>query len=480
MADSFYTPQIDYRSRDYTAIRDDLIGLIPNFAPQWTSRDGSDFGIVLVELFAYMGDILNYYIDRAANESFLSTSTQRDTVLNIARLFNYTPNPPTEAQFNLTALNTLTSGSVTLKTGAQFATSPDTTGNQIYFEYLGSDVVIASSVSTTVTVKQGISTSVSYVSDGTPDQTFSLQPPVIPTTVSAVVSSTTYRITDNLIDYGPNDTVFSSFFDGNDVFYLRFGDGVFGKIPPNQAPIVISYRTGGGIVGNVGTGAINTVVSNKSVDATGLVVSNTGTAAVLGSDIESTDSIRINAPLSLKAMNRAVSISDYASLAVRVTDANVAKANAVAETYNSVILFVAGTAGGTFSDFTPIYNYFIGKTPPGTMLTIANYSTAYPAVTLSITVAPTASQTDTQSLAQAALRDLFSFDNVTFNDSISQSDVYKAIMSVPNVTSCFITALERRTSASPATTLKDSMTFYVNEVPIYNASCISVSASGGV
>jgi hypothetical protein len=114
------------------------------------------------------------------------------------------------------------------------------------------------------------------------------------------------------------------------------------------------------------------------------------------------------------------------------------------------------------------------------MLTIANYSTAYPAVTLSITVAPTASQTDTQSLAQAALRDLFSFDNVTFNDSISQSDVYKAIMSVPNVTSCFITALERRTSASPATTLKDSMTFYVNEVPIYNASCISVSASGGV
>ena len=70
MADNLYVPQVDYTSRDFLSISSDMKALIANFAPQWTSRDSSDFGIVLIELFSYMGDLLNYSIDRAANESF--------------------------------------------------------------------------------------------------------------------------------------------------------------------------------------------------------------------------------------------------------------------------------------------------------------------------------------------------------------------------------------------------------------------------
>src|SRR5262252_5507805 len=84
-------PPIDYTSRDYTSIINDLLTLIPSYLPEWTDRSPGDFGIVLLELFAYVGDILNYYSDRIANESFIGTAQQRQSVLNLATLLDYTP-----------------------------------------------------------------------------------------------------------------------------------------------------------------------------------------------------------------------------------------------------------------------------------------------------------------------------------------------------------------------------------------------------
>ena len=36
--------------------------------PEWTTAgEAPDFGTLLLELFAYMGDTLNFYIDRTAS-----------------------------------------------------------------------------------------------------------------------------------------------------------------------------------------------------------------------------------------------------------------------------------------------------------------------------------------------------------------------------------------------------------------------------
>ena len=83
---------IDYTSRDYYAIRQQLIARVKERTNnQWQGSDPNDFGLALVEAFAYMGDMLNYYIDRLANESYILTATQRQTLLNIARMYGYTP-----------------------------------------------------------------------------------------------------------------------------------------------------------------------------------------------------------------------------------------------------------------------------------------------------------------------------------------------------------------------------------------------------
>jgi len=72
--------QIDYTSRDFAALKADLISLIKErTGTAWDPTDYSDLGHVLVESFAYMGDIMSHYLDRIANETTLDTAIQRST-----------------------------------------------------------------------------------------------------------------------------------------------------------------------------------------------------------------------------------------------------------------------------------------------------------------------------------------------------------------------------------------------------------------
>ena len=52
-------PAIDYTDKDYDALRQALLGLATYRLPEWTDRSAADLGMLLVDLFAYMGDIVS-------------------------------------------------------------------------------------------------------------------------------------------------------------------------------------------------------------------------------------------------------------------------------------------------------------------------------------------------------------------------------------------------------------------------------------
>ena len=86
-------PIIDYVTKDYDGFRQAMLNHIPLLLPNWTDRSETDFGIVLIELFAYVADILSYYQDRVANEAYLDTATQRRSVTELLRLIDYQIGP---------------------------------------------------------------------------------------------------------------------------------------------------------------------------------------------------------------------------------------------------------------------------------------------------------------------------------------------------------------------------------------------------
>jgi hypothetical protein len=59
----------------------------------WTSRSPRDFGIQFLDMWAYLGDILTFYQERIANEAYLRTATQRDSVLRLAAAIDYRLGP---------------------------------------------------------------------------------------------------------------------------------------------------------------------------------------------------------------------------------------------------------------------------------------------------------------------------------------------------------------------------------------------------
>jgi hypothetical protein len=463
-----YIPQIDYTSRDYVAIREDMKSLIPYFLPEWTNRDTADFGITLIELFSYMGDILNFYIDRAANESFITTASQRESILRIATLLNYTPTVSTAAETTLTFSNYNLS-SVTIPAGTQIATTTivDGENTQIIFETKTQITVSASldgitPATNTVDAIQGftITDELLGTSNGTSDQIYQLaESPVIKDSVEVTIDGVVYQRVDYLVDYSGNDPVFTVELDAEDISYIRFGDNVGGRIPPRNANILSTYRVGAGIDGNLSSNILTELIisdeltnENPSASVSEITVVNV-VAATGGSDPESTDSIRINTPISIRAINRAVTLDDYASLAVQVS--GVAKAKAIANVYNNVTLYVApfGDFGVEEDNVTPttVFNnlstdiqlFFTNKMPPTTTLTLQPPSYVEVTLEIDVQVLDQYKQATVQLGVQNVLSNLLAYENVTFADRISLQDVLTEVSQVSGVAYATVTSLNR-------------------------------------
>src|SRR5207244_9590089 len=111
--------------------------LIPEKLPEWTDyQSQADFGNVLLQLFAHMGDILSYYQDRVANESFLETAQQRRSVIQHLRLIGYqlSTAAPASATLTLTVPAERTD-IITINRGDAFATRPQRGAAPVRFDH---------------------------------------------------------------------------------------------------------------------------------------------------------------------------------------------------------------------------------------------------------------------------------------------------------------------------------------------------------
>ena len=81
---------INYTSRDFDSIRNDLITHVKRYYPNvYQDFNEASFGAIMIDTVAYVGDILSFYMDYNVNESFLETSIEENNVLKIARQLGY-------------------------------------------------------------------------------------------------------------------------------------------------------------------------------------------------------------------------------------------------------------------------------------------------------------------------------------------------------------------------------------------------------
>ena len=89
-------PTIKYTSRDFNSIKNDLVDYAKRYYPD-TYQDFNEagFGALMLDTVSYIGDILSFYVDYSANESFLDTAIEYENVLKLGKQLGYkaTSNP---------------------------------------------------------------------------------------------------------------------------------------------------------------------------------------------------------------------------------------------------------------------------------------------------------------------------------------------------------------------------------------------------
>lgn len=458
-------PVINYGDRDYASILSDLLARIPTYLPEWTSQSESSFGVVLLEMFAYVGDILNYYLDRLMTEAFIQTATQPQSVYQLAAMLNYTATQTVGATVTLQiTIGSSVVGPYTIPAGTQFQTLASSTTPALVFE-TDSSLTIAGSNGATpavtgqVTATQGFTVSDEAVgtSTGAVNQYFPLdQSPVISGSLVVSVDIGTgpeeWTQTAHLINWGPNDLVYTTFVDPNGTLYVIFGDNVNGYVPPLGSPITATYRVGAGSLGNVGAGTIIEPVTAL----VGVVGVTNPQSATGGADPESLDSVRVNAPASITALNRAVTVNDVETLALQVP--GVEWASAIEMTYQLVNLYIAPYGGGSPSStlVSAIQNYLSPFLMVNTTVTVLDPTYVYLNLFVSVNVFPNFVNTATQQSVEAALADLLALSNTGFGMRVSTGLLYQTILAVPGVNWAAITSMD---SVSLATALVSGTTY---------------------
>lgn len=82
---------IAYRVGTHSQFKDSMLARL-SLSPL-TTRSDNDFSIALLDAWATVADVLTFYQERIANESYLRTATERLSLLQLARLIGYNLRP---------------------------------------------------------------------------------------------------------------------------------------------------------------------------------------------------------------------------------------------------------------------------------------------------------------------------------------------------------------------------------------------------
>ena len=310
--------KLDISELDFDAIKVNL----KNFLSKQSefsdyNFEGSGFAILL-DLLAYNTHYLGFNANMLANEMYLDSADIRANIVSLAKMLGYTP---TSAKAPVASLDIIVNGPVgttlVMDKGTTFTTSVDgTTYNYITNEEISTSPVDGVFKFSNVSVYEGTATQFRYtVDEQDPDQKFIIPSANADTSTLKVkvqtslqdATSTTFTQVTGLTKLSNESAIYFLNETETGKFQVTFGDGVLGRKLQQGNIVILDY-----------------IVSNKSLSNGAKTFTPAGTIGGFsdiqvttksvsqgGSEPETKESIRYNAPLQYTAQDRAVTTSDY-------------------------------------------------------------------------------------------------------------------------------------------------------------------------
>jgi len=360
---------IDYGSTDFATLRNALIKYINAVYPtEYNNFVESDLGMMLIELVSYMGAVMSLKSDMLANENFITTAKDINSVRKLFNLVGISLNGPTSAQTSpkvyIDGVDPILASLELTPSERVFTVNSPQDGEALtYTMYRISNGVVDNVNSNgTIRLQTPNAPGRNYYTDGVLlEGAFGYQSgtfpqidtfksiilderPVIQNSVEVYINMPTlpsvdgaYRQVNNLYQASStSDKIFEVVYKDNFAAKIVFGDGSNGVSPPALAKYTVTYRVGGGSRGNLPANYINGVGTgiydpDDSIVATSIRVVQ-DSISTGGADAETVDHAKTFGPLFFKTQDRIVSLEDYKAYANNFTSPLATTGKAVAVT----------------------------------------------------------------------------------------------------------------------------------------------------
>lgn len=255
----------------------------------------------------------------------------------------------------------------------------------------------------------------------------------------------------NLYARGATERIYEVAIDSEARATVRFGDGIEGaRLPSGDHNVRATYRKGLGLAGNVAAGKITNLLSRPL----GVSGATNPAPASGGEDPETIDKARVNAPLTVLTLDRAVSIRDYQDFARAF--AGIAKAHALwipSGPARGVFITIAGEAGAAVPETSDTYRNLQDALrcygDPLLPLALRSYRDARFRLRAEVKVADDADATLVLPAIEARLREAFGFDARSFGQGVSVDEVSAAVQGVAGVVAVHVPELRRSDTPLP-------------------------------
>lgn len=397
--------------------------------------------IIILSLFAAIAEVLHYYVDNMARETFLSTARRYDSVVKHGALVDYHARAAIAATVDVILSRSITGNSIGAKlTIPQGTLFTDQSGNS----WLSArDVTWYSNVTT---CKVPIIQHEKYT-------TSALNNMVIPTgdrvqlnlgtlpngkyyehgSMSLQIGGESWVLVETFAKSKPTDKHFMVSVDESLNPYIMFGDGTFGKKPAAGAKItnVVFYLTNGS-QGNVKSNTITSVPSVISSSITDATVSNAYDAGG-GSNYENFTMLKEHIPLSVKTLGVAITKEDFESLAMLVDGVNKAKADYECGRKLTVYISPDGGAVASSELISRVYNLLSQRAPMTTWLKVKSAGKVQIILEMNVTGKKSYKTAEIQTQILTALYNAYSPEQAEIGGSVRVSDIYALIDNLSTV-----------------------------------------------
>lgn len=397
--------------------------------------------IIILSLFAAIAEVLHYYVDNMARETFLSTARRYDSVVKHGALVDYHARAAIAATVDVILSRSITGNSIGAKlTIPQGTLFTDQSGNS----WLSArDVTWYSNVTT---CKVPIIQHEKYT-------TSALNNMVIPTgdrvqlnlgtlpngkyyehgSMSLQIGGESWVLVETFAKSKPTDKHFIVSVDESLNPYIMFGDGTFGKKPAAGAKIthVVFYLTNGS-QGNVKSNTITSVPSIISSSITDATVSNAYDAGG-GSNYENFTMLKEHIPLSVKTLGVAITKEDFESLAMLVDGVNKAKADYECGRKLTVYISPDGGAVASSELISRVYNLLSQRAPMTTWLKVKSAGKVQIILEMDVTGKKSYKTAEIQTQILTALYNAYSPEQAEIGGSVRVSDIYALIDNLSTV-----------------------------------------------